>query len=120
VAQRTQSWARHQREGTRGRRTRRRGLAPASNHARDMATNGEIGARGVSPGEETLECLSNDGTQGCLGSTAVGLRLHGENVGEHGLGEIEGLGANQRVSRVAGKGAELTEALDAVDARRRP
>lgn len=32
-------------------------------------------------------------------------------------GETEGLGANQRVSRVAGKEVELTEATDATDAR---
>jgi hypothetical protein len=50
----------------------------------------------------------------------VGLQLHGENAGERRPGEIEGLGANQRVSRVAGEGAELTEASDAADARRRP
>jgi hypothetical protein len=49
----------------------------------------------------------------------VGLWLHGENAGEHGPGETEGLGANQRVSRVAGEEAKLTEATDATDARRR-
>jgi hypothetical protein len=43
------------------------------------------------------------GTQGDLGSTVAGLRLHGENVGEHGPGETEGLGVNQRVPRVAGE-----------------
>jgi hypothetical protein len=53
-------------------------------------------------------------------STAAGLWLHGENAGEHGPGKIEGLGANQRVSRAAGGEAELTEATDAADARRWP
>jgi hypothetical protein len=44
----------------------RRGLlAPASNRSRDMATNGEIGARGgCSPQEETLEHSSNNGKVG--------------------------------------------------------
>jgi hypothetical protein len=60
------------------------------------------------------------GTQGGLGSTEAGLRLHGENTGEHRPGETEGLGANQRVSRIAGEEAELTEATDAADAQRRP
>jgi hypothetical protein len=60
------------------------------------------------------------GTQGGLGSTAAGLRLHGENAGERGWGETEGMGANQRVSRITGEEAELTEATNAADARRRP
>lgn len=98
-----------------------RGLAPASNRAKDRETNGEIRAwGGCSPREESLECLSNDGTQGDLRSMTVGLRLQGENIDEHGPGETEVLGANQRVSRVAGEYAELTEATDATDARRQP
>ena len=48
------------------------------------------------------------------------LRLYGEKACEHGPGETEGLGANQRVSHVAGEDVELTEATDAADARRRP
>jgi hypothetical protein len=60
------------------------------------------------------------GTQRGLGSTVVGLRLPGENAAVGGQGITEGLGANQRVSRVAGEETELTEATDAVDARRRP
>jgi hypothetical protein len=59
------------------------------------------------------------GTLGCLGSTMAGLRLHGENAGEHRPGKTEGLGAIQRVSRAAGEDAELTEATDATDARQR-
>jgi hypothetical protein len=51
---------------------------------------------------------------------AVGLRLHGENVGEHVTGETDMLWANQRVSRVAGEEAELTKATDEGDALRRP
>jgi hypothetical protein len=58
--------------------------------------------------------------QRCLGSMAVGLRLHGENVGEHVTGETDMLWANQRVSRVAGEEAELTKATDEGDALRRP
>jgi hypothetical protein len=50
----------------------------------------------------------------------AGLRLHGENVGERRPGKLERLGANQEVSRVAGEGAELTEATDAAVARRQP
>jgi hypothetical protein len=50
---------------------------------------------------------------------AAELRLHREKTGERGLGKIEGLGANQRVSRVAGKETELTKATDAIEARRR-
>ena len=45
------------------------------------------------------------------------LRLYGEKACEHGPGETEGLGANQRVSHVAGEDVELTEATDAADAR---
>jgi hypothetical protein len=52
--------------------------------------------------------------------TAAGIRLHGENVSERGPGKIEGLGANQRLSRVAGEGVELTGATDAAGAQRRP
>jgi hypothetical protein len=48
------------------------------------------------------------------------LRLHGEKVGEHRPGEIEWPGANQRVSRVAGEEAKLTEETDATEARRWP
>jgi hypothetical protein len=57
------------------------------------------------------------GTQGGLGATVVELRLHREKADERGPGEIEGLGANQRVSHIAGEEAELTEATDAADAR---
>jgi hypothetical protein len=60
------------------------------------------------------------GMQGCLGSTTTGIRLYGENDGEREPGETEGLGANQRMSRIAGEEAELTEATDVADARRRP
>jgi hypothetical protein len=49
-----------------------------------------------------------------------GLWLHGENAGERGPGEIERLGANRKVSRIAGEGAELTEATDVTYTRRRP
>ena len=52
------------------------------------------------------------GTQGGLGLTAVELRLHGEEVDERGPGKPKGLGANQKVSHVAGEEAELTEATD--------
>jgi hypothetical protein len=51
---------------------------------------------------------------------AGGLRLHGENTDERGPGETERLGANQMVSHVAGEEVELTKAMDAVGARRRP
>jgi hypothetical protein len=47
-----------------------------------------------------------------------GLRLHGEDSGEHGPGEPEGLGAYRGVSQVADGEAELTEATGAVRARR--
>jgi hypothetical protein len=47
-------------------------------------------------------------------------RLHGENSGEHKPRELEGMGANQRVSRVAGEEAELTGTMDTTGARRRP
>ena len=42
-----------------------------------------------------------------------GLWLHGENAGERGPCELERVGANREVSRVAGEGAELTEATNA-------
>jgi hypothetical protein len=47
---------------------------------------------------------------GGLGSTVAGLQLDGENAGECGPGELEGLRANQEVSHVADEEAELTEA----------
>ena len=37
------------------------------------------------------------------------LRLHGEDTGERGSGELVGLGANRGVSRAADDEAELTE-----------
>jgi hypothetical protein len=46
----------------------------------------------------------------------AGRRLHGEDVGERGSGEPEGLGANRGVSQVAGDKAELTEATGTVRA----
>jgi hypothetical protein len=45
-------------------------------------------------------------------------QLRGEKSGEREPGEIEGLGANQRVSRVVGEEAELTRATNATGARR--
>jgi hypothetical protein len=60
------------------------------------------------------------GTQGGLGSTTVGLRLHGENAGDCGPSELEGLGANRKMSHVAGEEAELTEAAGAIETQRRP
>jgi hypothetical protein len=42
---------------------------------------------------------------------AAELQLHGEKVGERGPGETEGLGANQRVSRVVGEEAKLVTPL---------
>jgi hypothetical protein len=47
-------------------------------------------------------------------------RLRGEKFGEREPREIEGLRANQRVSRVAGKEAELIGAMDVTGARRWP
>jgi hypothetical protein len=48
------------------------------------------------------------------------LRLYGEKACERRSGETEGLGANQRVSHIAGEDAELTEATGTPDAQRRP
>jgi hypothetical protein len=81
---------------------------------------GNKGMGDSSPREETLEYWSNAGDAGCLGSMASGLRLHGGNDGERGLGKTKRLGANQKVSRVVGEGAELTKATDVADARQRP
>jgi hypothetical protein len=39
------------------------------------------------------------------------------NAGERGPGETERLGANRKVCRIAGEGAELTKATDATDTR---
>jgi hypothetical protein len=58
--------------------------------------------------------------QGRLGSTVAKLRLHGENSGERGLGELEVLGANRGVSGADDDEAELTEAVDTAGAERRP
>jgi hypothetical protein len=92
-----------------------------SNRAKTKATNGEIGARGgCSPQEETLEHRGNGGDARTPQVDGGGLWLHGENASNRGPGELERLGANREVSRVASEGAELTEATDAADARRRP
>ena len=48
------------------------------------------------------------------------LRLQGAEAGELGPGKTEGLGAKQRVSHVASEEAELIEATNAAEARRRP
>jgi hypothetical protein len=53
-------------------------------------------------------------------STTVETRLRGEKSGECEPREKEGLGANQRVSRVTGEEAELTGAKDATGAQNRP
>jgi hypothetical protein len=82
-------------------------------------TKREIGTRGgCSPQEETLEHQGNSGDAGMARVDSGGLRLHGEDAGEHGPGELERLGANQEVSRVACEGAKLTEATDTTDTRR--
>jgi hypothetical protein len=44
--------------------------------------------------------------------TSLRLRLHGENAGERGSVEPEGLGANRRMSHTAGEEAELIKATD--------
>jgi hypothetical protein len=73
-----------------------------------------------SPRVETLEHRSNGGTQGDLGSTATELRLQGEEAGERGPGEPAGLGANRKMSHVAGEEAELTEATGVAETQQRP
>jgi hypothetical protein len=50
----------------------------------------------------------------------VELWLYREKVGERRPGEIEWQGANQRVSRVAGEEAQLTEGTDVVEAQWQP
>jgi hypothetical protein len=47
-------------------------------------------------------------------------RLRDEKSGEHEPREIEGLRANQRVSRVVGEEAELTGAMDATEVQWQP
>jgi hypothetical protein len=48
----------------------------------------------------------------------VELRLQGEEAGERGPGELEGLGANRKTSHVAGEEAELTEATGMAETQR--
>jgi hypothetical protein len=50
----------------------------------------------------------------------TGLWLHGENTGERGPGEPEGLRANRKMSHVAGEEVELTEAAGATETQRPP
>jgi hypothetical protein len=50
----------------------------------------------------------------------VKLWLHGEEAGERGPSEPEGLGANQKASHVAGEGAELSKTTGAVETQRWP
>jgi hypothetical protein len=47
--------------------------------------------------------------------TAAELLLQGEQAGERGPDEPEGLGANRKMSHVAGEEVELTEATSAVE-----
>jgi hypothetical protein len=99
----------------------RRGLAPASNRTKDRASNREIWAWGIAHLERKLwNTGATTVTQRCLGSTTAGLWLHGGNADERGPGETKMLGANRKVSCVAGEGAELTEAADAAYAQRWP
>jgi hypothetical protein len=60
------------------------------------------------------------GTQRDLRPKVAELRLQGEEAGERGPSEPEVLGANQKVSHVAGEGAELTEATGATKTQRQP
>jgi hypothetical protein len=46
--------------------------------------------------------------------------MHGKEVGESERGEPMGLGANRKMSHVAGKEAKLTEATGEVETQRRP
>jgi hypothetical protein len=111
ATRRTQPWAQRRRGAPKGAErggVARRwcGLALASNRTKNSATNGEIGAwEDCSPQEETLEHRGNGGDARMPRVDGGGLRLHGENAGERGPSEIEGLGANQKVSRVASEGA---------------
>jgi hypothetical protein len=69
---------------------------------------------------QTQGRLGDGGDAGKPRVDGGGLRLHGKDSGERGPGEPEGLGANRGVSRVADGEAELTEAMNAARARRRP
>jgi hypothetical protein len=75
---------------------------------------------GCSPRVETLEHLSNGGMLGDLGSTVAELWLQGEEAGGRGLGEPKGLGANRKMSHVAGEKAELTKATGVAETQQRP
>jgi hypothetical protein len=100
---------------------RRRGSTLVSNYADTRALTGEIRVwEGCSPQVQTQGCMSDGGNAGKPRVDGGGLRQHGEVSDEHGSGEPEGLGANRGVSRVADGEAELTEAMGAAMARRRP
>jgi hypothetical protein len=71
---------------------------------------------GCSPQEETLEHRGNGGDTGMARVDSCELWLHREDAGERGPGELERLGANREVSRVADEGAKLTKATNATDA----
>jgi hypothetical protein len=49
----------------------------------------------------------------------AGLRLHGEDSSERGLGEPEGLGTNRGLPRAADEEAELTKVVGATETPRR-
>jgi hypothetical protein len=55
-----------------------------------------------------------------FGYEAYPQQLPSEEAGDRGPGEPEGLGANQEVSHVAGEGAELTEAMGAIETQQQP
>jgi hypothetical protein len=63
------------------------------------------------------ELLTSRGDSRALESTAVEPRLRGEKASERRPDKTEELGANQRVSRVAGEETKLNEATDVTEAR---
>jgi hypothetical protein len=100
---------------------RQRGSTLASNYVNTRAVTGEIRAwEGCSPRVQTQGRLSGGGNVGKPRVDGGRLRLHEEVSGDRRPGELEGLGTNQGVSRVADGEAELTEATSTVMARRRP
>jgi hypothetical protein len=126
ATRRTQPWAQPRCGGTRGRKTRRSGPTTAQICSDEQSREDQGNKR---RNRSTGRLLTSRGNSGAPGKRrgrrdASGrwrwLWLHGENAGERGPSELERLGANREVSRIAVEGAEFTETTDTTGARRRP
>jgi hypothetical protein len=124
---RTRPWAQHRHKGAEGNGSRQGDLAVTQSYSGEQSritegrqgeNKGRIGLVTSREGSRTLErgrghyksLGRRRWSSGCTGRRSVSM----DQVKQRGWG------ANQRVSRVAGEEAELTEAIDTTEVRRRP